>query len=124
MEDYQIALLNPKKIGNNVCDFFIDELTENTVGEFNPNFYDQITLSGDNSMQSQRLAFNDYIEMSRKGLYSYDSYGTKSEYGNYFRISYPHKPLKLENLPIKIQNILKRTCLKNVDFRQGKDIKF
>ncbi len=93
------------------------------MGEFDPNCFDNITLVSDNSIKAKRLAFTEYIEMSSKGLYSYDAYNTESEYGKYFRVSYPAKPLKLEKLPVQIQNILLKTQLENVDFQQGKDIK-
>ncbi len=118
------SIIESKQDWDNVCDFFIDEFTENTVGEFDLNCCDKFTLVGDNSIESKRLAHEEYLEMSRKGLYGYDGYHTEANYGNYFRVSYPTEPLKLDKLTIPIQNILKKTQIKNVDFRQGKDIKF
>jgi len=116
------SIIESKQDWDSVCDFFMDEFTENTEGEFDLNCCDHITLTSDNSIQAKRLAFAEYVDMSTKGLYSYDSYDTKSDYGNYFRVSYPIEPLKLDKLPIPIQNILKKTQIKNIDFRQGKDI--
>ncbi|VEP14097.1 conserved hypothetical protein [Hyella patelloides LEGE 07179] len=106
-----------------IADFFIEQFEENTVGQFDSDCFDKVTMPTDNSIEKKRFAFSEYIEMSRKGLYSYDSYDTKLRYGDYYRVSYPIKPLNFENLPISIPKILEKTKLNNINFKKDKNIK-
>lgn len=56
----------------------------------------------------------DYVSMTKKGLYSYDKTGLNNSLDpHYHLVASPNEPLKLESLPKDILNILSKTRFLN-----------
>ncbi|MFP3834677.1 hypothetical protein [Chryseobacterium sp. SIMBA_028] len=56
----------------------------------------------------------DYVSMTKKGLYSYDKTGLNNSLDSHYHlVASPNEPLKLESLPKDILNILSKTRFLN-----------
>ncbi len=79
-------------------------------------------MPSDNTIENKKAAFFEYIEMSMKGLYSFNSFNIYLKYGDYHRVSCPDTPLNTRDLPMFIQKILQKTKIYNVRFDRSKTI--
>lgn len=59
------------------------------------------------------------IEMSLRGLYSYDSYDDSRKNRPYFRVTIPKNELNMDHLPGDIKDILESLIMNNINFAQN-----
>ena len=96
---------------------FVCMSKENT--DFLENYFLNILKKSTDAIILKDVSFgtallDDCKELSQKGLYCFDSYNGKEHREYYTKISEPAIALKLENLPIYIQNLLKNNILNEV----------
>lgn len=73
-------------------DFFLNELQKST---------ESVCFT-----KEKDILFSDALALSEKGVFCFDALIDEKKDGIYSKITVPHKPLRIEDLPINIQEIL------------------
>jgi hypothetical protein len=100
---------------NTLRDFFEDYLSIITLGKIDPKAFDNVILAS-NTPEIRESVFSWNAQVASKGLYSYDSHDAVPLSGEYFRVSIPEHPIKMQAFPEQIKNILSNTLLSKVTF--------
>jgi hypothetical protein len=107
---------------NTLRTFFEEDLAVTTESQIDSKAFDKVMLISDNP-ELRKSVFSWNIQVSSKGLYSFDSPDFASMAEEYFRVSFPEQPITIQILPQKIKNILSNTVLLNVIFRENSIIR-
>ena len=99
-------------------DLFEEDIAITTEGQIDSKAFDKVILISDTS-ELRKSVFSWNLQVTSKGLYSFDSPDFVSMSEEYFRVSFPEQPITIEMLPEKIRNILSNTVLLNVIFRES-----
>jgi hypothetical protein len=98
--------------------FFRETLAPATTASISNNLQSHKQFNND-SAKSRYL--HDSIAMASRGLFSFDCcYGNRPT--GYFKVTLPSKPLHFSSLPVEIQQILKRTVLSEISFKDVDEI--
>lgn len=88
-----------------VVDFFEDSEDKSEVVSLD-NFYDKIG-SGKKTKETIDIYMEDFISISKKGLYVYDANVMQRDSSEYFKVCYPTSPIVIDELPDEVQRTIK-----------------
>lgn len=115
--------LLPNSVGRSAEDleivtrYFEKELTEEGDYVLDENLVEQVP-------DFESIYLKSFIEIAAKGLFSYDIASHLSPGISYFRVALPRKPLRVEQLPNQIREIVERTVLKGILLRGSSRIAY
>jgi hypothetical protein len=104
---------------NTLVTFFEEHLALTTEGQIDSKAFDNVILASD-TPEIRKSVFSENLQGASKGLYSYDSHDAEPMSGEYFRVSFPVQPITIEMLPEQIKNILSKTVLPTIAFRDNR----